>query len=101
MHSEKRDRTAYEVEMIADGKSRDILIDSSGKVIEIEQQVSLDAVPAAAMAAIQKRAGGGSILKVEEVKSASETVYEAQIPSNRKHREIRVHADASAAPEQD
>jgi uncharacterized membrane protein YkoI len=94
-------RTAYEVEMIADGKSRDILIDSSGKVVEIEQQVSLDAVPEAATASIQKRAGGGSILKVEEVKSDSETVYEAQILSNGKHRELRVHADGSATPEQD
>ena len=94
-------RTAYEVEMVADGKSRDILIDSSGRVIEVEQQVSLDAIPAPAMAAIKKGAGGGSILKVEEVKSDSETAYEAQILSNRKHRELRVHADGSLAPEQD
>jgi hypothetical protein len=94
-------RIAYEVEMIADGKSRDILIDSSGRVIEVEQQVSLDAVPAAARAAIQKGAGGGSILKVEEVKSDSETAYEAQILGNRKHRELRVHVDGSAAPEHD
>src|ERR1700758_4416564 len=62
-------RTAYEVEMATDGKFRDILIDSSGRVIEVEQQVTLDAIPAAAMSAIQKGAGAGSILKVEEVKS--------------------------------
>lgn len=94
-------RVVYEVEMIADGKARDVSIDSSGEIVEIEQQVSLDAVPSAPSAAIRKGAGGGSILKVEEVKSDSETVYEAQVLSNGKHREVRVHVDGSAAPEQD
>lgn len=94
-------RVVYEVEMIADGKSRDVSMDSSGKIVEVEQQVSFDAVPAAASAAIRKGAGGGSILKVEEVKSDSETAYEAQVLSNGKHWEVRVHADGSAAPEQD
>jgi hypothetical protein len=90
----------YEVETMLDGKSRDIAIDPSGKIIEVEQQISLDAVPAAAMAAIRKGAGEGSIQKVEEVKSDSETAYEAQIAGHGKHREIRVRADGSAAPEQ-
>jgi uncharacterized membrane protein YkoI len=93
-------RTEYEVEMIVDGKSRDISIDPSGKIIEIEQEVPLEAVPAAAMAAISKWANGGSIQKVEEVKSDSETAYEAQILRYGNHREIRVHADGSPAPEQ-
>jgi uncharacterized membrane protein YkoI len=91
----------YEVEMIVAGKSRDVSIDPSGKVIEVEQQVALDAVPAAAMAAILKEAKGDSIRKVEEVRSDAETAYEAQILRNGKHREVRVHADGSAAPEQD
>ena len=94
-------RTAYEVEMLFDGKSRDILIDPVGKVIEVEQQVAHDAVPAAAMAEIEKGAGRGSILKIEEVKSDSEIAYEAQVLINGKHREVRVHADGSTAPEKD
>lgn len=94
-------RTEYEVESIVDGKSRDISIDPSGKVVEVEQQVSLDAVPAAAMNAIRNEAGAGSIQKVEEVRSSSEVAYEAQVLIHGKHQEIRVHADGSAAPEQD
>jgi uncharacterized membrane protein YkoI len=93
-------KVEYEVEMTVGGKSRDVSIDPSGKVVEIEQQVSLDAVPVAAMAAIRKGAAGGSIRKIEQVSSNSEIAYEAQILSNRQHREIRVHADGSAAPEQ-
>lgn len=93
-------RVEYEVEMMLNGMSKDVSIDPSGKVIEVEQQVSLDAVPAAAMAAIQKGAEGGSIRMVEEVKSDSETAYEAQILNHGKHREVRVHADGTRAPEQ-
>jgi uncharacterized membrane protein YkoI len=94
-------KVEYEVEMIVAGKSKDVSIDLSGKVIEIEQQVSLDTVPMAAMAAIRKGAAGGSIRKVEQVSSNGEIAYEAQILNNGQHREIRVHADGSAAPEQD
>lgn len=91
----------YEVAMILNGKSRDVSIDPSGKVVEVEQEVSLEAVPPAALTAIQAGARGGSIAKVEEVKSDSQTVYEAQVRGTGKHREIRVHADGSAAPEED
>jgi len=94
-------RIEYEVEMVLHGKSRDVSIDPSGKVIEIEQEVPIDAIPAPAMAAIQKEAAGGSIGKIEEVKSDSETAYEAHVSDHGKHREVRVHADGSAAPEQD
>jgi uncharacterized membrane protein YkoI len=97
----EKGKVEYEVEMIVTGKSKDVSIDPSGKVIEIEQQVSLDTVPMAAMAAIRKGAAGGSVRKVEEVRSDSETAYEAQILSNGKRREIRVHADGSARAEQD
>ena len=94
-------KTEYEVEMIVAGKSRDVSIDPSGKVIEVEQQVALDSVPPAAMAAIRKEAGRDSIGNIEEVKSDAETAYEAQILSNGKQRQVRVHANGSAAPEQD
>ncbi|QNI30460.1 PepSY-like domain-containing protein [Alloacidobacterium dinghuense] len=92
-------KVEYEVEMTAGGKSRDISINPSGKVVEIEQQVSLNTVPVAAMTAIRKEAAGASIRKVEEVRANAEIAYEAQILSNGKRQEIRVHADGSAAPE--
>jgi uncharacterized membrane protein YkoI len=94
-------KLTYEVEMVVNGKSRDVSIDPSGKVVEVEQEVSLEAVPPAALTAIQAGAKGGAIPKVEEVKSDSETVYEAQVRTSGKHQEIRVHADGSPAPEQD
>lgn len=60
--------------MTLNGKSRELAIDESGKVVEVEQDVSLEAVPPAALTAIQAGAKEGAIAKVEEVKSDSETV---------------------------
>jgi len=94
-------KVTFEVQMTLNGKTRDVSIDPSGKVVEVEQEVSLEAVPPAALTAIQAETKGGSIAKVEEVKSDSETVWEAQLLSRGKHREVRVHADGSPAPKQE
>jgi len=40
-------QTFYEVEMTVNGHHRDVLIDSSGTVVEVEEQVQLVDVPAA------------------------------------------------------
>src|SRR5579872_7560012 len=38
-------QTFYEAETMVNGRSRDILIDSTGKVVEVEEQADLAAVP--------------------------------------------------------
>jgi uncharacterized membrane protein YkoI len=91
----------YEVEMTVNGKSRDVSIDPTGKIVEVEQEVALEAIPPEALVAIQTAAGRGSIAKVEEVKLDSKIVYEAQVLSNGKPREIRFHADGSPASDLD
>src|SRR5690242_10787811 len=44
-------KTFYEVETKVNGKSRDILIDPTGAVVEVEEEVALDSIPPAARAA--------------------------------------------------
>src|SRR5437667_8181133 len=58
-------KTVYEVETKVNGKGRDILVDTTGGLIEVEQEVEIDSIPAAAKAAIEKRAAGARITKVE------------------------------------
>src|SRR5262249_4277480 len=66
--SEKeKGKTLYEVETKANGKSRDLLLDQAGIVVETEEEIDMETVPAPAKAALQKRAAGGSISKVEKV----------------------------------
>jgi hypothetical protein len=72
-------KTFYEAETRVNGKTRDILIDSAGVVVEMEEEVSLDSIPAAARAAIVREAGTGKVELVEAVTKEATTVYEAHI----------------------
>ncbi len=93
----EKGKTVYEVETKgASGKTRDLLLDSTGAVIETEEEIDLDAVPAAAKAAIQKRLAGGTIRKVEKLTKGSSVSYEAAIKTKSgKNTEIGVNADGS------
>src|SRR5437762_539742 len=45
-------KTFYEAETVVNGRTRDLLFDASGKVVEIEEQATIDEVPAAKAAGI-------------------------------------------------
>ena len=87
-------KTLYEVEMIVSGHSKDILIDESGAVVEVEEEVSLASLPPAVKSEIEKQAGKGKILKVESVnKSGTLAFYEAHVKTAGKISEIKVGPD--------
>jgi uncharacterized membrane protein YkoI len=75
----EKGKTLYEVETKVNGKSRDLLLDQSGTVVETEEEVGMDSVPAPAKAALQKRSGGGTISKVEKVTAGNAISYEGTI----------------------
>ena len=97
----EKGKTEYEVQLLVNGKSRDVSIDPAGKVIETESQVDFASVPDKAKDAIQKEAGGAKVEKVEEVKSDKATVYEAVIHKGGKKHEIRVLESGEKAPAED
>ena len=43
------------------GKTRDLLLDATGKLIEVEDETDLKSIPSAAREAIQKKAAGGTV----------------------------------------
>ena len=88
-------KTMYEAETIANGKSRDVLIDSTGAIVEVEEQATLDSIPAPAKAAIEKAAKNGKVLKVETVTKGSAVSYEAVVSKNGKKSEVAVEADGT------
>jgi uncharacterized membrane protein YkoI len=88
-------KTVYEVETKVSGRGRDVTIDSSGAVILVEEEVTLDSIPAAARAAIEKQAAGGKITKVETVAKGKNVTYEALVTRKGKPSEISVTADGS------
>ena len=93
-------KTFYEAELKINGHNRDVLIDPAGSVVEVEEEVPLDSVPAAVKDAIQKRAAKGQIVLVEAVsKNDSIVAYEAKIKTAGKTSEITVKPDGSPAKE--
>ena len=90
-------KTFYEAETIVDGKTRDLLFDPNGVLVEVEEEVSLGSIPAPAKAAIEKRAGTAKIVKVEKVTSGKDVKYEATVKRGLKSSEIAVTSDGSPA----
>jgi uncharacterized membrane protein YkoI len=92
----EKGKTFYEVETVLNGKSRDLLFDASGALVEVEEEVALDSIPSAAKAAIEKRAASGKVDKVESVTKGQSVSYEAEITSKTgKRSEVAVKADGS------
>jgi hypothetical protein len=69
--------TQYEVETIVNGKHRDFNVDTKGALLEVEEETSIDSIPAPAKAAILKKVGGGKLGMVETMTKGSVTLYEA------------------------
>jgi hypothetical protein len=63
-------------------------------VIEVEEQVELQAVPAEVKAGLQAKAGKGKITKVESITKKDKLVaYEAQVVTDGKKSEVQVGPD--------
>ncbi|MGA7411358.1 MAG: hypothetical protein WBW33_12795 [Bryobacteraceae bacterium] len=90
-------KTYYEAETVVNGKSRDVLIDPSGEVVEVEEDTTLADIPEPARLALQKQAATGKILSVESSKKGSTVSYEAVIQNNGKKSEVAVNANGSPA----
>jgi len=87
-------QTIYEAEMTVDGRSKDVSIDTTGAVVEVEQQVALDSLPAAVKDGLQARAGKKKIVKVESLTKHGKLVaYEAKVQHDGKKSEIQVGPD--------
>ena len=69
--------TQYEVETIVNGKHRDFNVDTKGALVEVEEETSIDSIPAPAKAAILKKVGDGKLGMVETMTKGSATMYEA------------------------
>ena len=87
-------QTYYEAEMTVHGHGRDVLIDKSGAVVEVEEQVPLESLSAAVREGQQAKAGKGKIVKVESITKHDRVVaYEAKVLTGTKKSEIQVGPD--------
>ena len=93
--TEKEDgKTIYEVQLTVNGKSRDVSMDPSGIVLEIEDQVDFASLPDPVQAGLKKKAAAGKILSVEALTKKGKLVaYEAVVETAGKKHEIQVGPD--------
>lgn len=90
-------RTYYEAELIVNGHTKDILVDANGSVVEVEEQISTESLPAAVRRALQDKAGKGKILKVETLTKKDKLVaYEGKVLINGRVSEVQVGPDGEA-----
>jgi hypothetical protein len=90
----EKGETFYEAEMTISGHSKDVLISASGAVVEVEEEVALDKLPAEVKAGLEAKAGKGKILKVESLTKQGKLVaYEAKVLTSGKKAEVQVGPD--------
>jgi uncharacterized membrane protein YkoI len=84
-------KTTYEVEMIVDRHTKDVEIDASGAILEIEEEVAIDSLSADVKAGLNAKAASGKILKVESLNKQGKIVaYEAKIEKADRKSEFQV-----------
>lgn len=83
--------TYYEVEMVVAGHHKDFLMDTKGKVVEVEEDVALGSLPVSVQDALQAMARDGKVQTVESItKNGKLAAYEAQIFRNGRRSEVKV-----------
>lgn len=88
--------TYYEIELFINGRKRDVLIDSTGAVVEVEEEVSFDSLPQAVRAGIENHSEGGKVVFVESItRNDAVVAYEAQIKAAKTNLEVKVGLDGS------
>lgn len=81
----------YEAELLVDGHTKDISFDTSGNIEEVEEQVTMQALPAEVKTALMAKAKGGTITKIESLRKRNKLVaYEAEVSTSGRHSEIQV-----------
>ncbi len=84
-------RKFYELSLIVNGHNKDILMDESGKIVEVEEEVAFDSLPATVQAALKARAKSAKINVVESLtKNGTLVAYEAHLKRGFKRSEIQV-----------
>jgi hypothetical protein len=81
----------YEVQLMVAGHRKDLTIDPQGNLLEVEEEVQPDTLPASVHGSLRAQAGKGRITKIESLMKHGKIVaYEAQVATGKKHSEIQV-----------
>ncbi|MDQ1469881.1 MAG: hypothetical protein QOJ99_1361 [Bryobacterales bacterium] len=79
------------------GKYHDLVIDENGKLVAVKDETDLVSIPAAAKAAIKKRAAASKIMTLEKVTEDGQVSYGAVMKDEAQgtYVQVRVGADGT------
>jgi hypothetical protein len=87
----------YQVNTRLNGKYHDLVIDENGKLVAVKDETDLVSIPAAAKAAIEKRAAASKIMTLEKVTEDGQVSYGAVMKDEAQgtYVQVRVGADGT------
>jgi hypothetical protein len=93
-------RTLYEIETMAKGHSKDMLIDDKGNLTEIEEEIALASLPANIQTEVNKSIGKARLVKLEVVCNGAKVQhsYAALLDKAGKRSEISLGLDGRLLP---
>src|SRR5712692_6801747 len=87
----EKGKRVYEVEMTVNGHDKDIIVDSKGNIVEVEEEVAMDSLSQAVKDGLTKAAGTGTISKIESLtRNGTLVAYEAVVKRGLKRSEVQV-----------
>lgn len=86
----------YEVELTVNGHNKDVSMDESGAVTEVEEEVPFAQLPPGVQKGLNTKADSGKIIKVESLTKHGKLVaYEAETVTAGKKSEVQVGSDGA------
>ena len=92
-------KTYFEAELNVNGHTKDVLMDPDGRIVEVEEEIPLDSLPAAVRSEFQKQAGRHRVVSVESItKGGAIVAYEAHIRKGLKTSEVKLSPEGKPVP---
>ena len=92
----EKGQTYYEAETTVNGRSKDLLMDAHGAIVEVEEQVDFDSLQPRVRDGLQAKTGTAKILKVESISKKNKLVAcEAVVQTRGKKKEVQVDPDGN------
>ncbi|HKE90108.1 MAG TPA: PepSY-like domain-containing protein [Gemmatimonadales bacterium] len=94
---ERRDgKVVYEIESRDGETRRDLIYSTTGAVLEIEERIPVDSVPAVVRAAAERRVAGGKLVGAERVTRGTVILFEVQLRLNGRSRFLTYDPEGKA-----
>lgn len=86
-------KVVYEIESRDGSTRRDLIYDPAGTVIEIEETIPADSVPAAVRTAVARDVRGATLVRAERVTTGAVVVFEVQVRAGQQTRYLTYDPD--------